>query len=68
LVGLITGQQDERQVAEYLDELEFLADTAGAEVYERFTQNSTTRIRQLSLAQASWPRFATLPKFTKSTR
>jgi len=38
LVGLITGQQDERQVAEYLDELEFLADTAGAEVYERFTQ------------------------------
>jgi GTP-binding protein HflX len=38
LVGLIHGQQDERQVSDYLDELEFLADTAGAEVWERFTQ------------------------------
>lgn len=38
LVGLITGGQDERQVKEYLDELEFLVDTAGAEVWERFSQ------------------------------
>lgn len=38
LVGLIYAQQDEKQVNEYLDELEFLADTAGAEVWERFTQ------------------------------
>ncbi len=38
LVGLIYSQQDEKQVNEYLDELEFLADTAGAEVWERFTQ------------------------------
>ena len=29
---------DEKTVNEYLDELEFLADTAGAEIYERFTQ------------------------------
>ncbi len=38
LVGLITPQQDENKTAEYLDELEFLADTAGARVVKRFTQ------------------------------
>ncbi len=49
LVGLITRLQDERKTNEYLDELEFLADTAGAEVVKRFTQkldspNSVTYI------------------------
>lgn len=38
LVALITGSQDERQALEYLDELEFLADTAGAVVLKKFTQ------------------------------
>ena len=38
LVGLITQTQDERKTKEYLDELEFLAQTAGAEVVKRFTQ------------------------------
>ena len=38
LVGLITQQQDERKTNEYLDELAFLAETAGAEVVKRFTQ------------------------------
>ena len=38
IVGLITPQQNERKTAEYLDELEFLADTAGAKVLRRFTQ------------------------------
>lgn len=38
LVGLITQIQDERKTKEYLDELEFLAETAGAEVVKRFTQ------------------------------
>ena len=38
LVGLITKTQDERKTNEYLDELEFLAETAGAEVVKRFTQ------------------------------
>ena len=37
-VGLITQNQDERKTAEYLDELEFLADTAGVTVLKRFTQ------------------------------
>ena len=38
LVGLITKEQDEAKTKEYLDELEFLADTAGAQVVKRFTQ------------------------------
>ena len=38
LVGLITNQQDEAKTKEYLDELEFLAETAGAVVVHRFTQ------------------------------
>jgi GTP-binding protein HflX len=38
LVGLISSSQDEKQAKEYLDELEFLADTAGAEVLKKFTQ------------------------------
>ena len=49
LVGLITRLQDERKTNEYLDELAFLAETAGAEVTKRFTQkldmpNSVTYI------------------------
>lgn len=47
LVGLITQNQDEAQAHEYLEELEFLAETAGAEVEKYFLQkldlpNSTT--------------------------
>ena len=38
LVGLITPEQNEQKTNEYLDELEFLADTAGAQTVKRFTQ------------------------------
>lgn len=38
LVGLITQEQNEEKTNEYLDELEFLADTAGAATVKRFTQ------------------------------
>ncbi|MEO0007219.1 MAG: hypothetical protein RJA20_1415, partial [Bacteroidota bacterium] len=38
LVGLITPDVTETQAHEYLDELEFLAMTAGAETVKRFTQ------------------------------
>jgi GTP-binding protein HflX len=49
LVGLITQEQDEAKTKEYLDELEFLATTAGAITVKRFTQkvggpNSTTYV------------------------
>ncbi len=40
LVGLITQEQNEAKTKEYLDELEFLADTAGAVTVKRFTQRS----------------------------
>ena len=42
LVGLITQAQDERKTNEYLDELAFLAETAGAEVVKKFTQKLPT--------------------------
>lgn len=38
LVALITQSQDERKTNEYLDELAFLAETAGADVVKKFTQ------------------------------
>jgi GTP-binding protein HflX len=38
LVGLINQDQDEQQAREYIDELEFLADTAGAIVVRKFFQ------------------------------
>ena len=38
LVGLITPAQNEARAKEYLDELEFLADTAGAVTVRKFTQ------------------------------
>ena len=38
LVGIITAQQDEEKSKEYLDELAFLAHTAGGKVIQRFTQ------------------------------
>lgn len=40
LVGLVTKNQDESKTKEYLDELEFLADTAGAVTVKRFTQKA----------------------------
>ncbi len=56
VVGLVTPRQPENKVKEYLDELEFLADTAGAEVVRRFTQkldnpNSRTFVGQGKLAE-----------------
>ena len=38
LVGLINRTQDEVKVKEYLDELDFLAETAGAKILKRYTQ------------------------------
>ncbi len=40
LVSLITPEVSETQAQEYLDELEFLATTAGAETIRRFTQRA----------------------------
>lgn len=56
LIGLITPLQDERHTFEYLDELAFLATTAGIEPSKRFTQqlplpNGTTYVGEGKLAE-----------------
>ena len=56
LVGLVTQTQDERKTMEYLDELEFLAETAGATVVKRYTQklpsaNSVTYVGKEKLEE-----------------
>ena len=38
LVGVVTGEQTEQQLHEYLDELAFLASTAGVTAVKRYTQ------------------------------
>ncbi len=38
IVGIVTQNQDEEKLKEYLDELEFLTYTAGGEVTKRFSQ------------------------------
>ncbi len=38
LVGIITGKESENRINEYLDELEFLVETAGGQTIARFTQ------------------------------
>lgn len=38
IVGIITGNQNEDKLNEYLDELEFLTTTAGGKVVKRFSQ------------------------------
>lgn len=42
LASVIRDKQDEAQVTEYLDELEFLAETAGIVAVKRFTQRLST--------------------------
>ncbi len=56
LVGLITPQQKEAKAREYIDELAFLADTAGAHVVKTFFQkmdypNSRTFVGEGKLAE-----------------
>ena len=43
LIGLVQKDQTQEQVDEYLDELAFLAETAGAITVKRFTQKLATR-------------------------
>ncbi|MEE1309884.1 MAG: GTPase HflX [Bacteroidaceae bacterium] len=53
LVGLITPNQNERKTTEYLDELEFLAETAGAKTVRRFTQrmNGPSNVTYLGIGK-----------------
>ena len=56
LVAIMNDRQDEAQVKEYLDELEFLVETAGVRTLKRFTQrlanpNSRTFVGEGKLAE-----------------
>ncbi|MEG0467186.1 MAG: GTPase HflX [Mucinivorans sp.] len=51
LVGVITPQVGERTAAEYLDELEFLARTAGAQTIKIFTQKLAVTHRSTFVGQ-----------------
>ena len=48
LIGVITPDQDELKVNEYLDELAFLVETAGAETVKRLSSVSIPEIPVLS--------------------
>lgn len=45
LVGLVTPEQNEQKVKEYLDELAFLADTAGVDAVKRLPRNGLPEFR-----------------------
>ena len=47
LVGLITPEQNEQKVKEYLDELAFLADTAGVEAETFLSETGLSELRDL---------------------
>ena len=69
LVGLITQTQDERKTNEYLDELAFLAETAGAEVVKRFTQKLPTANSVTYVGKGKLEEKRKLPTFpVKSSR
>lgn len=53
LVGVITSETSEEVAQEHLDELEFLAETAGAITVEKFFQNCLIRIRALTSEPAN---------------
>ena len=58
-VGIIKQNEDERKVYEYLDELEFLAETAGA------TRGSTNRKNRLISEAGNWKKSLLTAKKTR---
>ena len=54
LVGVIQKDQTEFQVNEYLEELSFLSETAGAKAIKRFTKNYRIPIAALLLERENW--------------
>jgi GTP-binding protein HflX len=54
LVGLVHRDQTEEQVQEYLDELEFLALTAGAKAIKRFIQKLSHPDPEPLSVKANW--------------
>ena len=56
LVAVVRERQEVSQSEEYLDELEFLAETAGITTVKRFMQKLPSPIRVPTWVPASWRR------------
>lgn len=65
LVGLVTKNQNERKTQEYLDELEFLAETAGAVTVKRFTQKMDGPSSVTYVGKVNWRRLELISKVKK---
>jgi GTP-binding protein HflX len=65
LVGLINQQQDEERLNEYIDELDFLLDTAGGMTVKRFTQRLVKPDSRTFLGQGKLEELANFVKENK---
>ena len=63
IVGIVLPDQPRGQVDEYLDELELLADTAGAEVVERVVQERRRRDAAFMLGRGKVEELADMAKY-----
>ena len=60
LVGIITPTQGESKANEYLDELAFLADTAGADTVKKFLQRMDSPNSATFVGKASWKKLSNM--------
>ena len=67
LVAVIRDNQDPRQTEEFLDELEFLAETADICSVKRFTQRLPQPSSRISSVPANWRRSPRIAGSMKST-
>ena len=54
LIGIVNRDQDEEKSREYLEELRFLADTAGADTVHMFTQKLSQSNSRTFLGSEKW--------------
>lgn len=67
MVAVIRDNQDPRQAEEFLDELEFLAETADIVSVKRFTQRLPQPSARIYVARASWKRSPVTAGSSRST-
>ena len=67
MVAVIRDNQDPRQAEEFLDELEFLAETADIVSVKRFTQRLPQPSARIYVGPASWKRSPVTAGSSRST-
>ncbi|MCH5599554.1 hypothetical protein [Niabella ginsengisoli] len=60
IVGVVQKEQTEQQVKDYLDELAFLAETAGAETKKDSFKNYSIQIPALLWEKVNWKKYASM--------